>query len=334
MEKHLTSPSTVEAVAYGATIQAAILKGDQEVLDLVLVDVIPMSLGWESRSGNMQIMLKKNTQIPAQRTFTSSPKLRTGHKYSKGVFEGERVLATENLRLGTVVVKTKPGDISSSETNFEVDTNGILTVTYRNLGTGDSEQIEMTRVSSTLSKEEIETLQKNAKVNQHDDVKEVNRLREKNKLNTMLVNIQYTMNTNENMLALDDQSKEKIHTKCKSAQDWMNANQDASTEAFKKKFSDLVSSWKLTLSHAPTLPKLPGVLYLYNVVVIKLVSSSFQMKLNGGKKMKFSRLFLSMRHQETCSLKENFTQKHSIYMEKLSVLPVTKDLWGGYPLRC
>ena len=248
-----------EAVAYGATIQAAILSGSEEVLDFVLVDVIPMSLGYETQIGDMRFLLKKNTQIPVQHTYTTPPILRTRCHYTKRVFEGERILADENVKLGELKVKTTPGDISSSETTFEVDTNGILTVTYRNLGTGDSKQIEMIRKSSTLTRKEIDTLQKNAKLNQKEDLKEVKRLTEKNKLNSLLVNIRYTLKTNKNLRTLDDQCKEKIQNKWTGVEDWMNSNQGASTEAFKEERSSLLSSWKLTFSSDPTHLTLPGI---------------------------------------------------------------------------
>ena len=120
-----------EAVAYGATLQAAILNGDTDDLDIVLMDVIPMTLGWQSRDGRMMTMLKRNTKIPSQLTTMSASEVMEYSSMNLHVYEGERLLAIENRLLGRLQVDTRKGEESMFKIHFEVDTNGILTASIQ-----------------------------------------------------------------------------------------------------------------------------------------------------------------------------------------------------------
>ena len=147
-----------EAVAYGATIQAAILN-DQTDLDVTLVDVIPMTLGYEAMDDSFVRMLRKNSKVPSQRTLTTQAEVRTGTTYVLRVYEGERHLARENLLLGHFSVESKQGEVSQFRIHFEVDTNGILTASMHDQLTNNFGQKKMERSSTSLSKKDIHKMQ-------------------------------------------------------------------------------------------------------------------------------------------------------------------------------
>jgi len=152
----------MECVAIGAAIQAAVITG--EVTDLLLLDVTPLSLGVETLGGVFTGIIEKNTTIPTKRTqvFTTAADFQTA--VTIHVLQGERAMATDNVSLGTfnlVDLPPAPRGVPQIEVTFDIDANGILNVTAKDLGTGKQAKITIT-ASTKLSKEEKERMVKEA----------------------------------------------------------------------------------------------------------------------------------------------------------------------------
>jgi molecular chaperone DnaK len=152
----------MECVAIGAAIQGAVITG--EVTDLLLLDVTPLSLGVETLGGVFTKIIDKNTTIPTKKTqvFTTAADFQTA--VTIHVLQGERAMATDNVSLGTfnlVDLPPAPRGVPQIEVTFDIDANGILNVTAKDLGTGKQAKITIT-ASTKLSKEEKERMVKEA----------------------------------------------------------------------------------------------------------------------------------------------------------------------------
>jgi len=152
----------MECVAIGAAIQGAVITG--EVTDLLLLDVTPLSLGVETLGGVFTKIIEKNTTIPTKKTqvFTTAADFQTA--VTIHVLQGERAMATDNVSLGTfnlVDLPPAPRGVPQIEVTFDIDANGILNVTAKDLGTGKQAKITIT-ASTKLSKEDKERMVKEA----------------------------------------------------------------------------------------------------------------------------------------------------------------------------
>jgi molecular chaperone DnaK len=152
----------MECVAIGAAIQAAVITG--EVTDLLLLDVTPLSLGVETLGGVFTKVMEKNTTIPTKRSqiFTTAADFQTA--VTVHVLQGERSMAKDDISLGMfnlVDLPPAPRGVPQIEVTFDIDANGILNVTAKDLGTGKESKIRIT-ASTKLSKEEKERLIKEA----------------------------------------------------------------------------------------------------------------------------------------------------------------------------
>ena len=240
-----------EAVACGATIQAAILNGETD-LDMTLLDVIPMTLGWmDGRDGRLVKMLKKNTKIPSQHSVLSEAEV-SGNNCKISVFEGERHLAKENILLGKVKVNTRRGKVSQWKIHFEVDTNGILTASIQDQLTNNVAVKQMERSSTSLTKKDIQRIQKNAKVYKEDDLKETSRLSKKNKLLSECVNIRYNMRMDERFAMISESEKTKMEKKCQTVTEWVKENSEAAIGVFEDKERELLEHWTAVSKQANT----------------------------------------------------------------------------------
>ena len=160
-----------ESVAVGAAIQAGVLKG--EVKDVLLLDVTPLSLGIETLGGVFTTMIKRNTTIPTQKTQIFSTAADNQPSVEIHVLQGERPMAADNKTLGRFElsdIPPAPRGVPQIQVTFDIDANGIVHVSAKDLGTGKEQKIDITS-SSGLSDEEIERMQQDAKAHEEEDKK-------------------------------------------------------------------------------------------------------------------------------------------------------------------
>ena len=158
-----------EVVALGAAVQAAILKG--EVADVLLLDVIPLSLGVETLGGVMTKVIERNTTIPARRTEVFSTAEDNQAAVDVVVLQGEREIAGDNRQLGRFRlegIRSAPRSVPQIEVTFDVDANGILQVSARDKDTGKEQKVTISG-STTLDKGEVERMVRDAEMHMAED---------------------------------------------------------------------------------------------------------------------------------------------------------------------
>ncbi|BDG09687.1 molecular chaperone DnaK [Anaeromyxobacter paludicola] len=158
-----------EVVAVGAAIQGGVLKG--EVKDVLLLDVSPLSLGVETAGGVFTKIIEKNTTVPAKKSQVFSTAVDNQPLVSVHVLQGEREMAADNktlARFELVGIPPAPRGVPQIEVSFDIDANGIVHVSAKDLGTGKTQQIRIT-ASSGLSEDEIQRMIRDAESNQTDD---------------------------------------------------------------------------------------------------------------------------------------------------------------------
>ena len=170
-----------EVVAVGAAIQAGVLAG--EVKDLLLLDVTPLSLGIETLGGVMTTLITRNTTIPTRKSETFSTAADSQTSVEVHVLQGERPLARDNRTLGRfqlVGIPPAPRGIPQIEVTFDIDANGMVNVSAKDLGTGKEQKIAIT-ASSGLSKDEVERMMKDAESHAEEDKKRREEIETRNK---------------------------------------------------------------------------------------------------------------------------------------------------------
>ncbi len=169
-----------EVVAVGAAIQGGILGGD--VKDVLLLDVIPLSLGIETMGGVATKLIEKNTTIPTQRSQVFSTAADNQTSVEIHITQGERAMAGDNKSLGRFIldgIPPAPRGQPQVEVSFDIDANGILNVTAKDKASGKANSIKIT-ASSGLSKEEVEKMKKDAEANAVEDAKKKEMIEVKN----------------------------------------------------------------------------------------------------------------------------------------------------------
>ena len=170
-----------EVVAVGAAIQAGVLAG--EVKDLLLLDVTPLSLGIETLGGVMTTLINRNTTIPTRKGETFSTAADSQTSVEVHVLQGERPLARDNRTLGRfqlVGIPPAPRGVPQIEVTFDIDANGMVNVSAKDLGTGKEQKIAIT-ASSGLSKDEVERMMKDAESHAEEDKKRREEIETRNK---------------------------------------------------------------------------------------------------------------------------------------------------------
>lgn len=175
-----------EAVAVGAAVQGGVLKGD--VKDVLLLDVTPLSLGIETQGGIMTKLIEKNTTIPTRKQQAFSTAVDNQPAVSIHVLQGEREMSSDNKTLGRfdlTGLPPAPRGVPQIEVTFDIDANGIVKVSAKDLGTGKEQQIQIT-ASSGLSEEEIKQMVRDAESNASEDKAKRELAEAKNALDTTI----------------------------------------------------------------------------------------------------------------------------------------------------
>ncbi|MGC6482992.1 MAG: molecular chaperone DnaK [Synechococcus sp.] len=175
-----------EVVAVGAAIQGGVLAG--EVKDILLLDVTPLSLGVETLGGVMTKMINRNTTVPTKKSETYSTAVDGQTNVEIHVLQGEREMASDNKSLGTFRldgIPPAPRGVPQIEVTFDIDANGILSVTAKDKGSGKEQSISITG-ASTLSESEVEKMVKDAETNASADKEKRERIDVKNQAETLV----------------------------------------------------------------------------------------------------------------------------------------------------
>jgi molecular chaperone DnaK len=182
-----------EVVAVGAAIQAAVLKG--EVKEVLLLDVTPLSLGIETLGGIFTKIIERNTTIPTKKSQIFSTASDNQPAVTIKVHQGEREMAADNKLLGVfelIGIPTAPRGVPQIEVTFDIDANGILHVSAKDLGTGKEQSIRIT-ASSGLSDEEIKRMMRDAESHSDDDRKKKQLAEARNEADTLVYSIEKSL---------------------------------------------------------------------------------------------------------------------------------------------
>jgi molecular chaperone DnaK len=196
-----------EVVAVGAAIQAGVLAG--EVRDLLLLDVTPLSLGVETLGGITDVVIPRNTTIPTRKSKIYSTADDNQTQVEIHVLQGERTMSRDNRTLGRfhlVGIPPAPRGIPQIEVTFDIDANGILHVSARDLGTGKEQKIQITS-SSGLSQDEIEKMVREAEQHAEDDRQRKEEAESRNRLDSLIYSTDKLLKEHQEKLS-EEQAKE------------------------------------------------------------------------------------------------------------------------------
>jgi molecular chaperone DnaK len=189
-----------EVVALGAAVQAAVLGGEKT--DILLLDVTPLSLGIETLGGVMTQMIQRNTTIPTRKSEIFSTASDNQTSVEVHVMQGERPMASDNKTLGKfhlVGIPPAPRGVPQVEVTFDIDANGIVNVSAKDVGTGREQKITITS-SSGLSKEEIDKMMKDAESHAGEDTKRKETIEARNRLDGLVYSVEKTFGENKDKL--------------------------------------------------------------------------------------------------------------------------------------
>ncbi|WP_297204362.1 molecular chaperone DnaK [uncultured Brachyspira sp.] len=227
-----------EAVAMGAAVQGGIIKGD--VKDVLLLDVTPLSLGIETEGSVMTVLINRNTTIPTNKKQVFSTAADNQSSVTIRVLQGERKMANDNRELGRfdlVGIPPAPRGVPQIEVSFDIDANGIVHVTAKDLGTGKEQKIRI-ESSSGLSEDEINRMVQDAEKHAEEDKKKKEEVEAKNNADHMIYQTEKLLKENGDKLQPSDKSE--IESKMASLKSAVESN---NTDSIKRATDDLQAAW-------------------------------------------------------------------------------------------
>jgi len=225
-----------EVVAIGAAIQGGVMAGD--VKDVLLLDVTPLTLGIETMGGVATPLIEKNTTVPAQKSQTFSTAADNQPSVEIHVVQGEREMATDNKSLGKFIldgIPPAPRGIPQVEVTFDIDANGILSVTAKDKASGKTQSIKI-EASSGLTEEEIEKMKKDAELHAEEDKKKKETVEIRNTADTMVFTTEKALKDAGDKITAEE--KKPVEEKLEALKKLL-ADEKAETEAIKTATQEL-----------------------------------------------------------------------------------------------
>jgi molecular chaperone DnaK len=245
-----------EVVAIGAAVQGGVLKGD--VRDVLLLDVSPLTLGIMTAGDVSTPMIPRNTTIPTKKTQVFSTYSDNQPSVEIIVLQGERSMARDNKTLGTFRldgIAPAPRGVPQIEVTFDIDANGILHVSAKDLGTGKDQKITI-QGSSGLSKEEVEKMTRDAELHADEDKKRREGVESRNQLDSTIYQLEKTLKESGDKLPAE--TKSKMEDALKSAKADLETNDADKMKAALEKLTALGAEFYAAAQKAAPTPEAPG----------------------------------------------------------------------------
>lgn len=226
-----------EVVAIGAAVQAGVLAG--EVKDVLLLDVTPLSLGIETMGGVMTKLIERNTTIPTKKEEVFSTAADGQTSVHVKVCQGEREIASHNKQLGDFElsgIPAAPRGVPKIKVTFDIDANGILSVSAKDEGTGKEQKITVTG-SSNLDKSDIERMVKEAAAHAEEDKQQREKIEKRNSADSLIYNVEKTVSDMGDKIT--EEEKDTVKQKIETLRGLLDSTED---EEFDKAFQDLQES--------------------------------------------------------------------------------------------